>query len=101
MPASCRKCVAPDMAPPVLTIRREVYRQRLRGGNERIDGLFGHRPVGIKELALDRTVAAFTFLGHQVDARVRAVALRPLAPQPHLLKTVAQDVRILGQGGFA
>ena len=54
----------------------------------------------VKELALDGTKTPFPLLGHQIDARVRSVAVRPLIPQPHALRAVTQDARVPGQGGL-
>ena len=73
---------------------------RFRFRQERVNGLPGYGPVRVKELALDCTKAPFPLLGHQINARVRSVAVRPLVPQPHALEAVPQDARLPGQGGL-
>ena len=68
-----------------------------RRRHEGVDGLLGHRVVGIEELAMDGAQALF-FLGDQVYSGVAPVAVRPVIPQPDFAEVVAQNTGLPFQG---
>ena len=47
--------------------------------------------MGLKELALNGTGIPFPLFGHQSNAGIRSVTVRPFTPQPHALDASRPD----------